>query len=377
VVRDADEVGASDDTGDETTNERSINDGDVIETSEAEPAARPVQSHDETAKEWKRRSLPPGPSGAMIGPDEQRDVFSSVDDAALGEYEVLGHVTTGDVLLPTVPLFSSLNPEAFVQLSHSMVFLKAPPDSVIFEEGQPGDSCIVISRGRARVTKKADDGATIELMHLGEGDVAGIFALMSAQTRQATLTATTELEYFEIDRSAIDDLVQTQIGVRQALEKFFRERLLLNLLAGLPFFSNLSAQERQSLARRFTDRDYEPGDELFFEGAEHDGIWVVLNGKVALGREKDGAFVGEKELVPGDFVGSLARLDTAETDMGAQAMSTTKCALLTHKAFSELLSAHPDLAAARERFTGAGVMVGQHVFAGNGTLHGHVFRANG
>ena len=40
--------------------------------------------------------------------------------------------TAGDVVLPQVPLFSSLSPEAFVQLSHAMVMQKAKPGTKEF-----------------------------------------------------------------------------------------------------------------------------------------------------------------------------------------------------------------------------------------------------
>ena len=293
-------------------------------------------------------------------------------DVSFGDdYEVLGQMTTGDMLLPQVPLFSSLSPEAFVHLSHSMIFQKAKSGTLVFEEKQPGDSCIVISRGRAQVTRGGFD-----LMQLGEGDIAGVFALMSQQTRQASLTAVTDLEYFEIDRGAVDDLVQKHPAMKVTLARFFRERLLLSLLASLPFFQSLDAVARQELVKRFQDRDYQPGDELFFHGAENDGLWVVLEGRVAVGKETDGQLDKKIELGPGDYVGSLARIDTAQADLGAVARSVTKAAVLPHKAFSELLDKHVkqagDFAAVRERFTKAGVMVGEHVFAGNGTVTGQL-----
>jgi CRP-like cAMP-binding protein len=287
------------------------------------------------------------------------DAAEGVPDVDFGDdYEVLGQMTTGDVLLPQVPLFSSLSPEAFMHLSHAMIFQKAKAGSVIFEQGQPGDSCIVISRGRAHVQRSG-----IDLMHLSEGDIAGVFALMAAQTRQASLTALTDLEYFEIDRVAVDDLIHAHPAMKATLARFFRERLIQALLASLPFFQNLDVAARQELVKRFSDRDYEPGDELFFEGAENDGLWVVLEGRVQVGASIN--------LAPGDYVGSLARIDTAQADLGAVARTVAKCAMLPHKAFSELLEKH-DITSVRERFQTAGVMVGAHVFAGNGTVQGQL-----
>lgn len=306
------------------------------------------------------------------------DAVDGVDADLGGDFGPLAHVTPGDVVLPQVPLFSSLSPEAFVQLSHAMVMQKAKAGTVVFEQGEPGDSCIVISRGRAQVYRKGADGEEIELMQLSEGDLAGVFALMSAQTRQASLRAVTELEFFEIDRSAVDDLMQTWPSVRMALHKFFRERLLLNVLASLPFFQKLDARERQDIMRRFQDRDYQPGDELFFEGAENDGLWVILEGRVHVGStDIDGSVQKKLELAAGDYVGSLARVDAAQADLSAVAKTVAAAAVLPHKAFSDLLSQHKDIAGVREKFRAAGILVGEHVFAGNGTLAGHLLGVRG
>jgi len=333
-------------------------------------AKSPSASQEEpaTTRDLKQR----GRRGVTTLESDPPFVDVSFDD----DYEVVSNNATGDVLLPRVPLFSSLSPEAFVQLSHAMIFLKARAGDVLFEEGQVGDSCIIISRGRARVTRKIknDSGAIedVELLQLSEGDLAGIFALMSAQTRQASVTAITDLEYFEIDRLAVDDLVQKHPSVRATLAQFFRERLLLSVLASLPFFQSLSVAERRTLATRFQDRRHQPGDQLFATPADGDGLWVVLEGRVAVGAVGDAGFEKKLELGPGDYVGSLARLDVAKADLGAVALSPMIAAVLPHKAFSDLLSSYKDLSAVRERFARAGVLVGNHVFAGNGTLSGHL-----
>ena len=316
-----------------------------------------------------------------LGPPNSEGTGDAIEvtNADLGEdFGPLGHVTPGDVVLPQVPLFSSLSPEAFVQLSHAMVMQKVPAGAIVFEQGEPGDSCIVISHGRALVYRKSAEGDDIELMQLSEGDLAGVFALMSAQTRQASLKAVTELEYFEIDRAAVDELMQTWPSVRAALHTFFRERLLLNVLASLPFFQRLDARERQDIMRRFHDRDYQPGDELFFEGGEHDGLWVILEGRVHVGSaDADGSMRKRLELAPGDYVGSLARVDAAQADLSAVAKTVAAAAVLPHKAFSELLEQHKDIAGVREKFRAAGILVGEHVFAGNGTLAGHLLGVRG
>lgn len=309
------------------------------------------------------------PSAGNDGaPTTSDDPFGTFDVDA-DEYEILGMLSTEDILLPQVPLFSSLPPEAFVDLGHAMVFHRANEGTVLFEEGDPGDSFIVFSRGRAKASRVGDNGEEVELMQLGEGDFAGLFALLSAQQRNARLTALTYVEYFEIDRLAVDELIDKHPQVKVALAHFFRERLLLNLLAQLPCFSTLSATERQNLVHRFKNKAHEADDELFYQGFEHDGLWVVLEGKVRVGREGQPA---EVTLVPGDYVGSFAGSDEGETEMGAVAAEKAVVALLSHKAFGDVLKVHPDLAGVRKGIEDAGLMISGHVFAGNGRLPGRL-----
>jgi CRP-like cAMP-binding protein len=294
------------------------------------------------------------------------DGFAAVPDAE--GFELLGPVTTEDIVLPKVPLFASLSPEAFIDLGHAMVFQRAEPGQVIFEEGEPGDSCIVVSRGQARAVRE-HEGQEVVLMELGEGDFAGLFALLASQNRHAKLVAETHLEYFEIDRIAIDRLLEKHPAMQSALKDLFRERLLLNLLAILPVFTNLPADERQALCERFKDKSYEPDDELFYSGYEHDGLWVILEGKV---RVQEGAD-GDTEtivLVPGDYLGSFAGSGKSETVVTASAVDRVHAALLTHAELSRVVADHPDFAGLKQAFRDAGLMLTEHVFAGNGRLPG-------
>lgn len=302
-----------------------------------------------------------------------RDAASTRGGAPSGDaseaYEFLDEVSSEHVLLPQVPLFSSLPPAAFVDLGKEMVFRRAQEGEVIFEEGAPGDSFIVLASGRARASRVAEDGHEIELMQLGTGDFAGLFALLSAQKRNARLTALSYVEYFEIGQGAVDALVEKHPQVKLALAHFFRERLLQNLLAVLPCFSSLSAEDRLDLVRRLKNKEYEEEDDLFYQGFEHDGLWVVLEGKIHVGKE---GLPPEQTLVPGDYVGSFAGVDGAATELCAIAGEHAVVALLSHKVFGDILKEHPDLSEVRRAFADAGMMLTEHVFAGNGRLPGRL-----
>jgi len=334
-----------------------------------------VAIDEEDVLEERDRSIPPVQVISISDGDVVVEPESLVPDA--DGFEILGALTTEDILLPQVPLFSSLSPVAFIDLGHAMVFHRAKAGGVVFRQGDAGDSCIVVSRGELRALREGPGGETVELMVLTEGDIAGVFALMASERRQATLIANTDAEYFEIDRLAVRALVDKYPIVEKELFGFFRERLLLNLLAVLPHFQSLSPVERQDLAARFIDRVYEPDDELFYEGANRAGLWVLLEGSVALSSEKRGPVA---TLVTGDFIGSFAGVDGAEdgdddeTELSAVATTRTVACLLPHTVVEEILAAHGDIESVRARFKDADMLLTPHVFAGNARLAGNLSR---
>lgn len=320
---------------------------------------------------------------ARIG-DANDDAPGDVDDHSedLIEYsasDILDDVNPEDIVLPQVPLFSSLTPAAVVDLGHAMVFQRATLGSTLFREGDPGDSCIVIASGTAEVTRVGDDGKEVVLMDLREGDMAGLFALALAENRMATVKAATYLEYFEIDREAVDTLVERHPQVRQTLADLVRDRLVMNLLAVLPVFGQLTTDERVALAKRFKTKRYEKGDALFAQGDEFDGLWVILEGRVSIDEE---IAAGDVEATPassedrrielgaGDFAGSFAGTDAAECDRTAFAVEATIAVLLPQSEITKLMSRIPDVANVRQAFIDKGLMVGNHVYAGNGRTPG-------
>jgi CRP-like cAMP-binding protein len=273
-------------------------------------------------------------------------------------------------VLPRVAFLSSLAPEAFVELGHAMVYLRARAGDVLFAEGDEGDSCLVISRGQAvavhHETNSEGEEEEVVLKELGPGDFAGVFGLVVDLPRQATLKATSDLEYFEIDRLAIRELIDKHPAAEDALATFFRERLLLNLLGSLPVFSNLTTEQREATAASFKVKTFDVGDTLLDEGSDRDGLWVLLSGDVAV-RQGDQVL---RTLRVGEYVGSLARTREATTAVKAVATGYVEAAVLPHAPLNALLSKHPDLAEVEQVFADRSMMLDDVTFAGGLTSLG-------
>ncbi|MCP4499157.1 MAG: cyclic nucleotide-binding domain-containing protein [Deltaproteobacteria bacterium] len=184
--------------------------------------------------------------------------------STLDDDELLQFLSEQELVLPRMPLFSSLPPSAFVELSKALDLNDAKAGEFIFEEGEAGNSFLVLLSGEAQVLRKPSESQPErELYRLREGDFAGLFALMSHDVRAASVRAVGDVQYLEIQRDALDKVALNDPEVREVLAGFFRERLLLNLLSALPLFAERNAKARELLVERFIDKRYEEGEELF------------------------------------------------------------------------------------------------------------------
>lgn len=87
-------------------------------------------------------------------------------------------------LLRSVPLFSHLSNRHLGELAKHSEELYAEPGRVLAREGETGAELFVIASGKARVTRRGK-----ELASLGPGEFVGEMALLDNQRRSATVTA--------------------------------------------------------------------------------------------------------------------------------------------------------------------------------------------
>ncbi len=106
-----------------------------------------------------------------------------------------------DVLRAT-PMLQLLPVPSIEYLASRVRSRRVPAGTVVFVQGDPGDSFFVIAEGEADVV---GDGAPVRT--LGAGDSFGEIALLHDVARTATVRAREDLVMFEIDREAFLDTV--------------------------------------------------------------------------------------------------------------------------------------------------------------------------
>ncbi|MES1913327.1 MAG: hypothetical protein MHM6MM_005518 [Cercozoa sp. M6MM] len=139
-----------------------------------------------------------------------RRTLTHVSESKLRDYESF---------LESVPLLSSLLAEERAKVAEALEEVSFRADSDIVKQGDPGDTFYIIREGTAKVTKDFD-GDVREVQRLAAGDFFGERALLTNETRAATVTVTSErLNCLSLDRQAfavllgpLQDLLQRNLA---------------------------------------------------------------------------------------------------------------------------------------------------------------------
>jgi CRP-like cAMP-binding protein len=119
----------------------------------------------------------------------------------------------------------------------------------------------------------------------------------------------------------------------------------IEVLSRVAPFSQLSRDRLESVASIARIERYKVGTKLFSEGDHGDKFYIVVSGKVRVGRNIVG--MGEEALdiiEEGHYFGELALIDEGPRSADAVAHSTCELLTISHSDFEELLMLNQQLA---------------------------------
>lgn len=119
--------------------------------------------------------------------------------AAMSEEVVSG-------LLRRVPLFASLAPSDLRALAASAHSLSRKKGARIFEEGSSGDSCYILTSGRAKVVLSGPAATELILGTVEPFELVGELALIDSFPRSAGLVATEDSQLIQLPGAAFREL---------------------------------------------------------------------------------------------------------------------------------------------------------------------------
>ena len=85
------------------------------------------------------------------------------------------------------PVFDEIPQEKLSEISGAVQEKVVPAHTVIFQQGDPGDSFYVIKSGKVRAFRKDEDGVETDLSELGPGESFGEMALLTGEPRSANV----------------------------------------------------------------------------------------------------------------------------------------------------------------------------------------------
>lgn len=210
---------------------------------------------------------------------------------------------------PFIPLFSELHErelQSLLSRVQAKTFQKGTP---ICQEGEAGDSLMVIIRGEVGVFKRIREGEERWIRNLKEGDFFGEFGFFTDHKRHATVKTGTECEILEIPRDELNEIIKTHSHMREVLYNFFKQRVLDLFLAHSPLFSSLNPMEREEILKRFRLLKI-PEETLLFQGGDPPtSFYLIKSGEVQIFTQKrHGGKTIVAKLESGNFFGEIGLL---------------------------------------------------------------------
>jgi serine/threonine-protein kinase len=252
--------------------------------------------------------------------------------------------------------------ETFQRGAWDLPRVRIPAGTVIVKEGEPGDAAFVIVEGQC-VAYRADGTEEIELRTMGPGEVFGETAVFSQKPRSASVKALSDV----VLRTVTGEVLSKALGLNswmgafvRALAHRFREadqRLhTLTRTSGVyePFSTrspyptpeesmaavaepgfDLDAVRRaaQSLPRE----TWPAGATILQEGASAEAAYVILEGRCADFRIRDGQEILSRSMGRGDLFGEVAILSGRPQPRSVKAVTDVVLAVVSQQALVSTL----------------------------------------
>lgn len=247
--------------------------------------------------------------------------------------------------LPTIPLFSHLDEDAFIEVLGKLKLRRYADDEVVIRQGERGESFYMIADGDVSIVRDLENEGGVTLGHLHRGSVFGEKALISDEPRQASAVARGDVDVLEMRRADLVVAAAQLEGVTRALKAFTRERFLGNLTATHPFFTSLSKDERHNVMELFVPVDFDPNQVLITEGEAGPGLFLLLGGTAEVSKIASGERVHLATLRAGDLCGEMSLIYDQPTNATVMSEQPLEALFLSRSDFKQVVDSHPELMA--------------------------------
>ena len=245
--------------------------------------------------------------------------------------------------LPPIPLFSDLKKEELSRVMERIQARRFPRGKTICREGEPGNSLYIISQGKVAVSRQQPGRGKIVLNELKSRDFFGEFAYFANARRQATVEAVEDTEVLEMTKEELQRVIQEFPSVSKVLFKFYKERVLDNLLAASPLFQTFPPGERRKLLEEVTLEEFPAGNLVIEEGTPGDCLYIIKSGEVevfTLDAKREKLVLAK--LQEGDYFGEISLISGRPRTASVKVLRAAELVRLEKKNFDPIAARHPE-----------------------------------
>jgi CRP-like cAMP-binding protein len=160
-----------------------------------------------------------------------------------------------DEVLRKAGLFQGVDPEDAEALSEQFEIFEAPRGTILFHEGEPGDSLYIVLGGKVKLGRRSSDGRENLVAIMGPADQFGELSIFDPGPRTATATVVTDARLARLPKPALQKWVQERPQIAMQLLRVVARRLRRTntMLADLIFVDvpGRVAKQLLQLAQRF------------------------------------------------------------------------------------------------------------------------------
>jgi len=123
-------------------------------------------------------------------------------------------------------VFGPIDESAYAEVASSARWVEVPGGSVIYRQGDAGDSLCLLLRGRLHVRfREPEDGAERLLAEIAPGEAVGEIGLLTGNVRSATVVAVRDSLMVQIDAPTFERLAEHHPELLRRLSKVVVDRL--------------------------------------------------------------------------------------------------------------------------------------------------------
>lgn len=127
-------------------------------------------------------------------------------------------------ILKKIPLFADLTEDDHKEIVKNIVLNYFPVGYVFFHEGDPDGSMFIIKHGMVKISRKNGAGEEREIAVLSDNDFFGEMALVLREARNATATAISECEVFQLKKEDFVKLMESSPNMATRISSEFLAR---------------------------------------------------------------------------------------------------------------------------------------------------------